>query len=295
MQRVEQKSFPLTAGGTVRLNTYRGLVNVSAGEGDKVTVTVRSVSGEEKEENARRALDSLDLSMAARNGEISITASNIRETGVRIDLFELKKIEIFFEISVPENCNLDLSTDDGSITVGSLAGNMKARTETGQIFFRRIDGNVEARSRSGDIIVSRCTGSVDLKCLQGNISVGTVSGRATLETVNGDIEIMSAYDVVMAKAAEGDVSAGFAQITGPSSIRTAVGNITTIINPDTGFSIKAKSRWGKIYSDMNVDTSRGGSGRSKLVGDYKGGGPELDIEAPGGYVRIKPGEPLFEE
>jgi hypothetical protein len=96
------------------------------------------------------------------------------------------------------------------------------------------------------------------------------------------------------KAADGDVNARFARIAGPSRLRMDLGNITTIINPEENFSIKARSRWGKIFSEMPVEAARGGTGRSRLVGEYNGGGPELEVEAPGGFVRIKGGEPLFE-
>jgi len=40
VQRVEQESFPLTSGGTVKLDAYRGAINVLAGEGDSVMVLV---------------------------------------------------------------------------------------------------------------------------------------------------------------------------------------------------------------------------------------------------------------
>lgn len=294
MQRVEQQRFPLGDNGTVRLDTYRGAVNIVAGDGDQVEVSVRYISTEEKEADARHALDSLQLALSAQGGNVVISATNPRETGVRIDLFELKKIEIYFELVVPAHCNLEIVNDDGSITVGSMAGNVVARAKTGTVFLRHIDGDIRAETNFGDVVVSRCTGSVNLRSVQGNLQVGTVGGRALLETVNGDIEIMNAQNVVDAQVANGDVSAQFAQIVGASRIRTAVGNITTVINPEESFSLKARSRWGKIYSEFQVDTSRGGSGRSRLVGEYRGGGPQLEIEAPGGYVRIKPGEPLFE-
>lgn len=295
MQRVEQQRFSLAANGIVSLTTYRGFINIVEGDGDQVEISVRSISTYAEEAEARNALDSLQLSMTARDDGIFITAANPRETGIRIDLFELKKLEIHFDLVVPPHSNLEIMTADGSITVGNLTGNVKARAETGSISFRHIDGNIQAETRVGNVILARCTGSVNLKASQGNLQVGTVGGRAIMETVNGDIEIMNARNVVDAQVANGDVSAQFAQITGPSRIRTAVGNITTVINPDEKFSIKARSRWGKIFSEMKVDTSRGGSGRSRLVGEYLGGGPQLEIEAPGGYVRIKPGEPLFEE
>lgn len=295
MQRVEQKRFTLPANGIVKVDTYRGLINVVAGEGDQVEVRVRYVSTDEKEAAARKALDNLQLAMTTRGGDVIITASNPRETGIRIDLFDLKKLEIEFDLVVPAHCNLDLATADGSITVGSMSGKIKAKAQTGNVFIRTIDGDIQAETHMGDVTVSRCTGSVNIKSVQGSLQIGTVGGHAVLETVNGNIDIMNARSVVDAQVSNGDVSAQFASITGPSRIRTAVGNITTVINPDENFSIKARSRWGKIISEMSMDTSRGGSGRSRLIGEYRGGGPQLEIDAPGGYVRIKPGEPLFEE
>ncbi|MCC6415392.1 MAG: DUF4097 family beta strand repeat protein [Opitutaceae bacterium] len=297
MQRVEQQRFALGPGGTVRLDTYRGAIHVTArqDQGDQVEVNVRYATLETKEVEARQALDGLQLTMAADQGDVVITARNPRETGLRIDLFELKRLEISFELVVPARCNLELVNEDGSITVGDLSGTVKAVARTGTVFLRHIDGDVQAQTGSGNVIVSRCTGSVYLKSTRGSLQVGTVGGRARLETVDGDIEIMNALGEVMAHATNGDVSAQFAQVSGDSRLRAAVGNVTTIINPEASFALKASSRWGKIYNDMQLAAARGGSGRGRLSGVYGLGGPLLEIEAPGGNVRIKAGEPQFDE
>jgi DUF4097 and DUF4098 domain-containing protein YvlB len=293
MQRVVQQTYPLPKNGTVKIDTYRGFINVAVGDTPNVEISVRSLSQQEDEAEARSALDTLQLRIEQVGNEIRVVATNPVETGVRLDIVELRKLEINFEIIVPSHCNLDLSTKEGGITVDSLVGNMKARTETGSIFFRQIQGNVVAESRAGDIVVSRCSGSVDLRAMQGNVRIGTVGGRATLETVNGDIEVMSAYNTVSAKASDGDISAGFAQIVGPSSIRTALGNVTAVLNPEDNFSIRAYSRWGKVINEFPAESVSGKIQRSRLVGDYRGGGPQINIQSSGGSVRLKTGEPLF--
>lgn len=295
MQRVVQQSYVLPADGVVIVDSYRGMISVTVGDTENVEIRVLSVSPKEDEDAARRALDTLRLRVEQTGRDIRIIATNPHETGVRLDIIELQKIELYFELVVPARCNLDLTTLDGGITVDSLAGNMKARTETGSIFFRQIEGNIVAVANSGDVVVSRCSGSVDLRSRQGDVRIGTVGGRAVLETVNGDIEVMSAYHTVFAKVADGDISAGFAQFAGPSFIRTAVGDVIAVLNPEENFSIKAHSRWGKIISELAPGTVSGKVGRSRLVGDYRGGGPQVEIEAPGGSVRLKPGEPLFEQ
>jgi hypothetical protein len=293
VQRVVQETYALPANGTVKIDSYRGFINVAVGDTPNVEIRVRSISQIEDKAEAQRALDTLQLRIEQVGGQIQVIATNPSETGIRLDIVELRKLEVYFEVVVPANCNLDLNTADGGITVDSLAGNMKARTETGSIFFRQIHGDVEAVSQAGDIVVSRCSGSVNLRANQGNVRIGTVGGRAVLETVNGDIEIMSAYSTVFAKVAAGDISAGFAQIDGASSISTLVGDITAVLNPEENFSIKARSRWGKIISELAAGSVSGKVRRGRLTGDYRGGGPQIEIEAPGGSVWIKPGEPLF--
>lgn len=293
MQRVVTQTYPLPTNGTVKIDSYRGLINMTVGDTSNVEINVRSISQKQDEAEAARALDTLQLRIEQVGNEIRVVATNPAETGLRLDIVELQKLEIYFEITVPSRCNLDLTTLEGGITVDSLVGNMKARTEIGSIFFRQIHGNVTARSQAGDVVVSRCSGSADLRASQGNVRIGTVGGRAILETVNGDIEVMSAYSTVMAKAAEGDISAGFAQIAGPSSIRTALGNVTAVLNPEEKFSIKAHSRWGKIISELASEEVTGKMGRTRMTGDYRGGGPQLELQAHGGSVRLKPGEPLF--
>lgn len=132
-QRVEQQRFTLPTDGAVRVNTYRGLINVVAGEGKEVKVTVHALSTEDEEAEARAALDALVLSIHQEGREIVVTATNPRETGVRLDIFALKKLELQFDFVVPAQCNLSLATADGSISVDSLAGDMQARAETGTI------------------------------------------------------------------------------------------------------------------------------------------------------------------
>jgi DUF4097 and DUF4098 domain-containing protein YvlB len=294
MDRTEQKSFTLPTNGSVKIDTYRGKINVVPGPGSEVKISVHSLSEKKNDEAARRALDELQLDMRRKGSSIVVTARNPRETGVRFIWQDQAMLDLEFDVTVPATCNLDLRTGDGGITVGNLTGTMRARTDTGTIFFRQIDGSVDARANSGDIVVSRCSGPVTLKTVRGDVQIGTVGGQAVLETVNGDIEVQTARAQIVAKAADGNITAGFATITGESSIRTAVGNITATVNPEEASSIHATSLWGKIFSKLPVQAVSGGNGHSKLVGRYNGGGPLIELDASGGYVKIKPGEPLFD-
>ncbi|MFI5357807.1 MAG: DUF4097 family beta strand repeat-containing protein, partial [Opitutales bacterium] len=225
--------------------------------------------------------------------DIVLTARNPRESGVRLDWGDHIRPDLQFDLTVPANCNLDLKTGAGDITVGSLTGHMRASTGTGTISFRQIDGSVEASAQVGDVIVSRCSGEVDLKTVQGNVRIGTVGGRADLETVEGDIEVQTARNVVKANAEKGDITAGFAQVAGESTITTSVGNISATVNPVAACSIQASSRWGRIFNRMPLAGPTGGGSAGRLVGAYNGGGPLIDLAASGGNIKLATGEPLF--
>ncbi len=294
LQRVEQRSFPVQSGGTVKIDTYRGLINVVPDGGSEVRITVAMELASDKTEWAQSILDGFDLKATTVGNELHLVARNPRDSSLRFEWSKLPRPSIEITLHVPEACNLDLLTSDGSLTVGNLRGSIRARADTGTIFFRRIEGDIDARTNQGDVIVSRCTGAVDLRSVQGSIRLGTVGGRAVLETVNGDIEVMSAYAAVMAETEDGDVSAGFAEMPADSKIKTAVGNIRARVNPSQAFSVQASSTWGKVTSKLATDGKGPRNSRSKFTDQHNGGGALINLKASGGNVLIEPGEPLFQ-
>lgn len=231
VQRVEEQSFPATAGITVRLDAYRGAINVVAGAGDRVRIIVAQTMSGDQPAAAQTVLDGLTLAAETKEGALHFTARNPRDRNTRFNWTKDPRPEITFTLEVPEHVHLDLQTNDGSITVESLGGRMRARAQTGTIFFRQIDGTVDARTETGDVVVSRCTGAVVLRTQRGDVRIGMVGGRASLETVEGDIEFQSAHDAVKALTHSGDIKAGFAAVTGGSQVRTALGNISAQLNP----------------------------------------------------------------
>lgn len=289
VQRVEDQTLPATPGITVRLDTYRGAINVVAGSNDAVRVIVALLMPTDDPAAAQTVLDGFVLRAETKDGVMQLTARNPLDRSTRFTWTKDPRPEITFTLEVPAHVHLDLQTNDGSITVDSLSGRMRARAKTGTIFFRQIDGTVDARTETGDVIVSRCTGAVTLRTHQGDVRIGMVGGRASLETVEGDIELQSAHDGVRALTQSGDITAGFANVVKASQIRTALGNIRAQINPDTAFSLRAVSGWGRVTNRLALDEV--GNGRSgRLSGQLNGGGPLLELRANGGRVTIEASE-----
>ncbi len=288
-QRVEQESFPLPPGGMVKIDAYRGEINVVAGAADRVRVIVNVSVPAETAEAGRQVLEGFALTGAVNDGVVTISTRNPRDGSVRFVWSKDPRPEITLTVEVPERVDLDLQTGEGGINVESLTGRMRARAEHGTIFFRQIDGDVEARTGTGDILVSRCTGSVTLRAVQGSVRIGAVGGRASLETVSGDIELQSAHGIVTAVTKAGDIEAGFAEVTGGAQLETALGNIHARVNPAAAFSLRAVSGWGPVESRLSLE-GEGNARGSRLSGLHNGGGPLLELKAGGGRVSIAPGE-----
>ena len=194
-----------------------------------------------------------------------------------------------YVVFVPPACTLDLVTNDGGITIGSMTANVNARARKGTIFMRGIDGNVHAETDHGNIVLSHCSGSATLKCFVGDIRVGTIRGHADFVTTNGDIDVQHALGGLNAKAEEGDVVADFpAKMSGNSSVTTNGGAITARISPTARCSIQASSVWGRVSTTLPIAVDSGGNEKRNLVGRLNGGGPEVLIHADGGQVHIDP-------
>ena len=292
-QRVERQAFAVQPGCTVRLDAYRGAIQVEAGTDDVVQVRVTVDYVTDNFARAEAVLSGFQLAAVTAGNEIRLLARNPKDSGTRFIWDKSERPRVVYHLTVPMHCNLDLQTPDGGITVAPLRGEMRARGDLGTIFFRQVDGSVDAATHTGNVIVSRCTGTVNLKSVHGDVRIGAVGGRALLQTVDGDIEVQTAYAAVDAATANGDVTAGFAKLEQQSRIKTSLGSIHATVNPSEAFSLQAAASFGKVLAKVDVAATKGGNGRSKLRGTYQGGGPLLGQKASSGNVVIEAAEPRF--
>jgi DUF4097 and DUF4098 domain-containing protein YvlB len=207
---------------------------------------------------------------------------------VRFTWNDRNRIDLAYFISVPKSCNVDLTTADGSITVGNVDGRHRARAELGKIFFRRIDGSLDAVCGEGDIIMSRCSGDATLRTRRGTIRIGWVGGKADLKNSSGDIEIQNAVGGLTAHAEAGDVQAGFPkEVTGDAKVTTNGGTIYARFDAEAHCSIDATSSvLGHVESSLPLASESGSVSRSHLAGKLNGGGTKIVLKASGGHVKI---------
>ena len=294
-EREVTRTFVVEPGCTLKVDLYRGRIDVAESDAAEVKVTIHAEIGADTDAEAERAGQALQIELAAQDNTVAVRVRNPSEAGWHFEWGDPGQLDIFCRVSVPRRCSVELRTSRGSITVGNLEGRVFARSEAGGIFARRIDGPVDAATESGDVIVSRCLGEATLRTQRGTIRAGTLGGRSNLRNMTGDIDVLAARAGVTAYAEVGDVTVGFPRDTaGDSDLRTSGGNIVAKIDPKANATIKASAIWGHVENNLPLIVESGGEGRSKLAGRLNQGGPVLTLHANGGNVSLQPGETLFE-
>jgi len=289
LDRVVQKNFPAGPGCVLRLDTYRGGIEVKPIPTPEIRITVSLAVLVDNDQEANQVLNRLQLEIKQDQGVVSVLARNPSETRVRFLWEEKKRIKISYTVSVPPGCRVDVSTNDGDIIIGDVTGPTQVHAHLGVISFRHVYGDITASTDRGDIIGSHCVGAATLRATGGMIRVGAIEGPADFRTTNGDIEVQHALGGITAFAEAGDITAGFGHaFTRDAKIATNGGAITLYLDPASHCTLAASSVWGHVHTDLPFVVQSGGSGRKTLNGQLNGGGPLLSVHADGGQVVISP-------
>lgn len=123
-------------------------------------------------------------------------------------------IRLKYEVKVPANFNLQISTAGGDIKVGGVNGEISLNTSGGDIWADRLTGTVKLNTSGGDIKIFSNDASIEARTSGGDITLEYTGQNKGIElrTSGGDIEITLASDFgakVELSTSGGDVSCNF--------------------------------------------------------------------------------------
>ena len=168
-----ERTLSLASGGTVRLKTFSGRVNITGGSGNQVVVkAVRRAS--------RQRLDEIKLEIT-QNGTVIEIDANHRLVERRND----NVVETDLDIQVPSQVMLDLRTFSAPVTVSGIAGDLAVEGFSSEVRLTEVSGPVRVKTFSGNVNVqARSWNDGD------DVNVNTFSGDVTLrlpDSARGDI------------------------------------------------------------------------------------------------------------
>jgi DUF4097 and DUF4098 domain-containing protein YvlB len=299
---VVHRSFNVTPGGWLRIDTDRGNIEVTTGGSNTVEVDVH------REARGNASEDDFEVSFEQSGNSIEISGESRERNWGR------NNVNVKFVVRLPSKFNVDLETSGGNVSVEDLDGEANVETAGGNLSFGRVTGKisaetaggnisvegsegdvsvetsgggiklgrvggkVEASTSGGNITVDGSEGELTVETSGGNIHLGRVGGTVEASTSGGNIHVEEVNGQIEAETSGGSITARMAsQPAGDSRLETGGGSITVYLADDIRVDVDADANGGRVESDIPVET-RGNLRKDRLQGKINGGGPALILQ-----------------
>ncbi len=164
-ETVEQ-AFP--AGGSLRVASDRGDIQVVAGADDKLRVLINKVVMSQSATRAETDAANMKPSISVADNVVTINAYT-------------RAGAMNMEIQIPRKAAVDLMTLRGDIRVTGREGAVKVHTSRGSVTVEDVNGNATIHLRRGDLRATHVTGDVSAEGRGDETVMEDIGGRAVLQ------------------------------------------------------------------------------------------------------------------
>ena len=165
-------------------------------------------------------------------------AIDIEQVGDRIDISAASlsasppphEVEANFQLTVPEQTELQLKTQTGLIYVEQVTGDMKLESVAGDVHLKEVSGYIIVKTTGGSLVCTLCSGKLEFTSISGGAQVLQPSlTNVNLMTTSGNI----LYD--------GDFIR-----TGIYTMRSGKGLVEVRFSGNDSFDLKAQTAVGTV-------------------------------------------------
>lgn len=245
------KTYPLKAGGELRVENRNGGITVEAWDRNEVRVEAIKQVKAASADKAREAMKLLRVEVQPSAGAVTILTKYPRNEGDGLlDWLTGSSVSmsVNYKIKAPRDLVANLESSNGGLRLVGTQGRAELSTTNGGVTVENVSGDIRLRSTNGGLTVVNAAGSLDGLTTNGGI-------RAELTEVDGDI-----------------------------SLRTTNGGVTLQLPEDLRATVDIATSNGGIHSDLEV--AGGEKTRKSLTGEINGGGGKLYVRSTNGGVRI---------
>ena len=188
------------------------------------------------------------------------------------------ELEANFQLTVPEETELQLRTQTGLVYVEQVMGDMTLQSVAGDVHLKEVSGYIVVRTTGGSLVCNQCAGKLDFNSVSGNAQIvqpGLTS--VTLFTMSGNI----LYD--------GDFIR-----TGLYSMKSGRGTVEVHFSGNDSFDLKAQTATGTVDNQAEAYLKPDSHGvrhiASKftkgLFGTVGSGLAKVELSSYSGTIRI---------
>ena len=255
-----EKHFTVAEHAVVIVHNPNGLITVKSWAKPEVMVT------------ADHASDKVEVD-AEQNGNrvelmTHLLSENVSPSELRAD----------YELSVPEDAELQIHNDSGTVAVTDVAGDMSVETIAAGVQLENAGGYLTIKTVGGAFDCVRCYGRIVAQSISGNLRVlENRSASVRFQTSAGNIFF------------QGDFLP-----TGTYVLKNYSGAIEVHFNPGTSFDLSATSLKGKVINDAELTPpvhpkNQGPKFSHGLFGSYNNGRAKVELTSFSGTISIRKG------
>src|SRR5215467_4047148 len=257
----KEKHFAVTGRPMVVIqNVANGRIEVKSTKTQEVTVIASQNS------------DRISFDMEKVGDRIDVTANTLDASAQPIDL------ETSLQLTVPEETELQLKTENGLIYVEQVVGDMTLESVAGDIHLKEVSGYIIVKTTAGSLVCTQCAGKVDFKSVSG--------GAQFLQPALNRVEASTSFGNILF---DGDFIR-----TGLYSMKSSKGIVEVRFSGNDSFDLKAQTTMGTVDNqaaayfkpDSHGTIRRHLQSFRSLFGTVGAGLAKVELSTYSGTIRI---------
>lgn len=241
-------------------NVANGRIEVKSSKNSEVVVSATQTSNK--------------IGIVAEQAEerVDVTASVLDSSAPAAEL------EANFQLTVPEEAELQLRTQTGLVYVEQVMGDMILQSVAGDIHLKEVSGYIVVRTTGGSLVCTQCAGKLDFSSVSGNAQVLQPGlTNVTLFTTSGNILF------------DGDFIR-----TGIYTMKSGRGTVEVHFSGNDSFDLKAQTAMGTVDNQAEAYLKPDSHGvrhmasrfTKGLVGTVGSGLAKVELSSYSGTIRI---------
>ncbi|NOZ56001.1 MAG: DUF4097 domain-containing protein [Calditrichaeota bacterium] len=272
----ETKTFKFRPGGKLTIRALDGSISVRTWGRREVRVHYKKTAWGHSRRRAEERLDDLDVRFHEYGDELEIVVDDWR-SGRELSFWDLFNPETWrgsnggaqvkFEITVPEETDLDISADDSDVDVRRLDGEVDIRVDDGDVELQDVGGpEIRVETDAGDVDLYKVDvsdGLVEISTDEGEVQIENARiAELETETDEGDVAVLkSKVERLSVRTDEGQVELDVEPV-GRARYRvvTEQGDVILSLPEDGDYDFDLETDTGRIHSEFDVEieeTDRG--------------------------------------
>ena len=230
---------------------------------------------------------------SSKNLEVSVIASQtsnkinfeMEQVGDRVDvtasILDLAaqplELEASLQLTVPEETELQLKTENGLIYVEQVMGDMTLESVAGDVHLKEVSGYIIVKTTGGSLVCTQC------------------AGKLKFESISGSAQILQpALNTVNATTSFGNIlfDGDFIR-TGLYSMRSSKGLVEVRFSGNDSFDLNARTNMGTVDNQAAAYLKPDSHGASRLGSKFRGlfgtvgaGLAKVELSTYSGTIRI---------